>query len=92
MTPLERAARALHRARVAGQHPKPDNFPWEDLPRRSQALLRRDAYAVIKAIREASEAMKRAGTAVTRGDGDEKYWADGVGAYEAMIDVLLEEG
>lgn len=92
MIALERAARALHRARIARQHPKPDNYPWEDLSRRDQGLLRADAWAVINAIREPSDEMKRVGSAVTRGAGDERYWADGVGAYEAMIDALLKEG
>lgn len=82
MTPLERAARALV-----------DNYPLDsgESPLSWQDVLP-VVRAVIKAIREPSEAMKRIGTAVTRGAGDDKYWADGVGAYEAMIDALLEEG
>lgn len=65
-TVIERAARALYRARAERQHPKPDNHPWEALSRREQALLRVDCRAVLAAIREPSEemvAMARWGTA-----------------------------
>lgn len=83
MTPLERAARALA--------DRADGGPWEHLPRAHHQLYIEDARAVLEAIREPSEAMKRAGTAVMRGDGDDKYWADAVGAYAAMIDAALAE-
>lgn len=88
MTPLERAARALHRRRVEGQHPKPDNYPWESLSRREQAIFRADAYAILAAIREPSEAMVEAGWAsecVIPSQSPE-------GAWQAMIDAMLEEG
>lgn len=78
MTPLERATTAVMNAMGDG--------PGSRDRLRAQAIAR----AVITAIREPSDEMKRVGTAVTRGAGDEKYWADGVGAYEAMIDALLE--
>jgi hypothetical protein len=66
---------------MAGQHPKPDNFPWEDLAPRDQALLRRDAYAVIKAIREPSDAQIAAAA-----DCESSAVAD---VYTSMIDALL---
>lgn len=86
MTPLELAARALHRRRVEGQHPKPDNFPWEGLSRREQALLRADVYAVLKSVREPSKAMRDAGIKADLNDDE------AVDIYRAMIDAMLEEG
>lgn len=79
--PLERAAIALHRARMAAQHPKPDNFPWEDLTPKAQALLRRDAYVVIKAIREPADAQIAAAASC-----ESSVVAD---VYTSMIDALL---
>lgn len=82
---IELAARALYRRRVEGRHPKPDNYPWEALTRREQALLRADAYAVLNAIREPSDAMQKAGMSATGGDGSV------LAGYEAMVDAMLDE-
>jgi len=88
MAPLERGARALHRRRVEGQHPKPENHPWEALSRREQALFRADAYAVLQAIRDPSEAQIEAGAGAPFSRIDDQ---DAEHLWQAMIDTALEE-
>lgn len=83
MTPIERAARAAHVEHndnqiAITQAGDPTWDGWKSwLP-----VIR----AVSAAIREPSEAMKKAGLAACGGDGSV---LDG---YEAMIDAMLEEG
>lgn len=85
MTTLERAAKALHSARMARQHPKPENFPWEALSNKEQALLRVDAHVVIAAIREPSATMLAVDpTGPTGSFFPEDVW-------RAMIDAALDE-
>ena len=88
---LERAARALYdrwlespdvarEAITNGPHPA-----WDKLSCETQAKWTGDARAVMEAIREPSEAMKRAGMDACGGDGSV---LDG---YDAMIDAALDE-
>lgn len=92
MTPLERAARALHHARMKRQHPKPDAHPWENLSQREQALLRVDVRAVIAAVRE--EASELSGEAyrtivALRGESETVIARE---VFKVMIDAMLAEG
>lgn len=80
MTPLERAARALCRRRMAGMETN-----WH--------LFLDDARAVLTAIRPPSSAMVRAGAEVmswSNGEGASIF--DIRPGFEAMIDAAMEEG
>lgn len=90
MTPLERAILVLAQHEDAhSDEPLPSlTLDIEDIRRFSADYARYSATAraVLQAIREPSDAMKRAGMDACGGDGSV---LDG---YEAMIDAALEEG
>lgn len=91
-SPIERAARALHHFNMKGQHPKPENYPWEALSRRDQALLRARAYAVIAAIRDSEDlAVLVAGKQALYSCSEVPELADARGCFQAMIDALLKQ-
>ena len=99
MTPLERAARALHKDYVEGRirmGVKPSDLPaWEDLGPDGEFAFYAPARAVIEEIREASEAMEMTGYGNSKCDPDNTGIVDNPrpdDAWRAMIDALLEEG
>lgn len=103
MTPIERAARALHDRTVHVrrvrdcEHPQREpvervvaGTPWDDLTEQEREKRRDDVRAVIAAIREPSEGMEDAAEAV---DDPHAYGYSSAGVHwPAMIDALLAEG
>lgn len=91
MTPLERAARALHKDYVEGRirmGVAPSDLPaWEDLGPDGEFSFYAPARAVIEAIREPSEAMWDAGDDHC----PHRDTANPTKVWAAMIDALLEE-
>jgi len=66
---------------------------WDDLPEDSRTILRRSAAAVLRRLREPTEAMLAAGTAAITGgpEPDPDYAADAEAMFAAMIDAALGE-
>lgn len=100
MTPLDRAARALHEASrqtrfvrdCADPSAPPAERPmpfvsWDDLRSADRDTYTERAHAVITAIREPSEAMKISGEMSADRDG----WQGAGDCWAYMIDALLEE-
>lgn len=108
MTPLERAARALYKDYVEGRirmGVKPSDLPaWEDLGQDGEFAFYAPARAVIEAIREPSEAVRKAMRQTIPVTGHDWEYNDPVvsngvviddepgDCWRAMIDALLEEG
>lgn len=98
MTPIERAARALHKDYVENRirmGVKPEDLPaWEDLGPDGQLSFYAPARAVLTAIREPSEGMTKADVLSTveiwndERDGEREFKTE----FGAAIDAALEEG
>ena len=91
MSPIERAARALHRSRMERQYPKPDDHPWESLSPRDQKLRMLDVKVILNALRDPSEAMVSAGGEKTFAGSYSAAQAGAVNAWRAMIDTILAD-
>lgn len=90
MTPLARAARALHRSRMERQHPEPDSYPWESLSAHDQQLMMLEVKVLLRAIRDPSLAMTGDGAAEIHAE----HTNGGIHAnavWQAMIDAALVE-
>lgn len=92
MTPLERAAMALYARSYRAKLPGPPPPAWSALSRRDRDGFAEAARAVLQAIREPSEAMTKAGSAVLPGIPRPQTEMDSELAWQAMIDAALEEG
>lgn len=89
MTPLERAARALHKDYIEERirnGVKPSDLPsWDDLGSDGRLYFTHKVRAILTAIREPSDYMAAAGTLPDREPLAEDVW-------KAMIDAALAEG
>lgn len=90
MTPIERAARAMH----ASAQPE---WPWDDPDCEPLRKIYRDAArAMILSLHEPTEAMREAGAEVVRGtnpaESDEAFQSDAANVWRFMIEAALHGG
>ncbi len=90
MTPIERAAQAMH----ASAQPE---WPWDDPDCAPLRKIYRDAArAMIAALREPSDEMNEAGAEITSNVGQSEsryaYQDDAANTWRSMIDAALAEG
>jgi hypothetical protein len=84
-TMLKRAARALHASESAGEQ------AWDDLDVITRSAFKRDAAAVIEAIREPDEAVIDAGDEIIGACHGQQEPADAVDVWAVMIDTILSD-
>lgn len=85
MTPLERAARALHRLSVRQRALASHEADWDNMSQRNRDLYVEQARAVLQAIREPSDKMVRDGERLLPLKWGRAIW-------QRMIVAALEEG
>ncbi|HEX7853598.1 MAG TPA: hypothetical protein VF503_07885 [Sphingobium sp.] len=89
MNPIERAARAMHESAQP-------QWPWDDPDCEPlRRIYREAARAMILSLREPTDAMRSAGSELTRfvsaEESDEAYRGDAANIWRFMIDAALEE-